>query len=81
MELVGPVPNDFVLCTPVGDLILEDIVAPRSISVLIKSDRCPSTTCKCSENNVNKVLVSSPLGLFLSKKERNIKIHCAWQEI
>lgn len=49
-------PNDFVLGTLVGDLILEDIVAPRSISILIKSDGCPSTAYKCSENNVNKVL-------------------------
>lgn len=53
MKLVGPVPNDFVLCTFVGYLILEDIVTAGSISIFIKSDGCPCTAYKCSENNIN----------------------------
>lgn len=53
MKLIGPVPNDFVFCTFVGYLILEDIITTRSVSIFIKSDRCPSTTYKCLGNNVN----------------------------
>lgn len=57
MELIGPVSDDSVLWIFVGDLILEDIVTPRSISVLIKNDRCPSTAYKGLENSVNNVFV------------------------
>ena len=71
MELVGPVPNDSVFCTSVGYLILEDIIASRSISIFIKSDGCSSTTYKCLENNVSKALVRHPIGLiFLKEKNR-----------
>lgn len=46
MKLISPVPNDFVLRTFVVYLILEDIIASRSISIFIKSDRCTRAACK-----------------------------------
>lgn len=46
MQLIGPVPNDFVFCTSVVYLILEDIITSRSISVFIKSDRCTGAAYK-----------------------------------
>lgn len=47
MQLIGPVSDDLVLCRrPVVDLILEDVVASGSVTVLVEGDRGPRTSCK-----------------------------------
>lgn len=45
MQLICPVPNDFVLSGIVCNLILEDVVSSRSVSVFIERYRGFSTTC------------------------------------
>lgn len=45
MQLICPVPDDFVLSRIVSNLILEDVVSPRRISVLVECYRGFSTTC------------------------------------
>lgn len=42
MELVSPVANDFILCCFVVYLVLVDIIAARSIPILIKLHRIAS---------------------------------------
>lgn len=42
MELVSPLANDFVLCCFVIYLVLVDIIAPRSIPILIELHRISS---------------------------------------
>lgn len=46
VEVVGPLPDDFVLRSGVPDLVLVDIVTPRSVSILIEGHRSPSNACK-----------------------------------
>lgn len=52
MQLIGPVPDDLVLChRPVVDLILEDVIASGSIPILIKDDWSPCTSWTKQQSN------------------------------
>lgn len=42
MQLVGPMANDFIFSCSVFDLVLVDLIAPRSISIFIEEHRIPS---------------------------------------
>lgn len=45
VQVVCPLPDDFVLRGGVPDLVLVDVVTPWSISVLIERHRSPSNAC------------------------------------
>lgn len=45
MQLICPVPDDLVLSRIISNLILEDVITSRSISVLIECYRGFSATC------------------------------------